>query len=236
VTHIAIVGGTGPAGRGLALRLARAGVAVRLGSRDAGRAAQVVRDLCGQAGDLPLIGCDNQTAASDADVVIVATPVDHAPDVVGSVRDTLRPGALVIDIGVPIVFESGRPRFVELREGSAAERLGAHVPAGVLYAATFKTLPAVVLSRIDTPLDCDEFVCAGSRDALDAAMDVVRRLPGVRPIAVGGLEMARVIERMTLLAIAVNVQYRMLTTRFRVAGSDRLDRPPLGPKHSPDSP
>ena len=71
----------------------------------------------------------------------------------------------------------------------------------------------------------------GSRDALEAAMDVVRLLPGVRPIALGGLEMARVIERMTLLTVAVNVQYRMLTTRFRVVGSDRLDRPPLGPKH-----
>jgi predicted dinucleotide-binding enzyme len=120
------------------------------------------------------------------------------------------------------VFDAGQPRYVEPPEGSAAEYLRTRLPAHVALACAFKTIPAHVLERIQVPLDCDEFVCGDSPESRERAAALVRRIPGLRPIDAGPLESARILERMSLLAIRINKRYKRFTGRFRVLGIDHV--------------
>jgi NADPH-dependent F420 reductase len=216
--HIGIIGGTGAEGRGLATRLAAAGVHTLVGSRDLDRAREVVTGLANQNRSLPLEAATNESVIDTCDVTFLAVPFARAADVVASHRAAFRPGALVVDLTVPVSFPEGRPVMESLPEGSAAEHLRARLPAEVKLAATLKTIPAAVLTRIDTPLDCDEFVCGDSPEARTTTIEVLGRIPGLRLVDVGGLETAGILERMTLLAIAINKRYRVRTARFRVVG------------------
>jgi NADPH-dependent F420 reductase len=218
ISRIAIVGGTGAEGRGLALRFAQAGVAVTVASRVQDRAREAARDLK-QAGEaLTIDGDDNGSAIAQADVVLLTVPFAHAAGIVEEHRGRFRAGALLIDVTVPVSFEGGRPRMVDVAEGSAAEHLRARIRADVAVAAAFKTLPASFLARIDQPLDCDEFVCGDSPETRQRTLAVVGRIPGLRPIDAGPLEATRIIERMTLLAIQINRRYKSHDARFRLVG------------------
>jgi NADPH-dependent F420 reductase len=216
--HIGIIGGTGAEGRGLATRLAGAGVRTLVGSRELHRAREVVTDLTNQNPSLPLEAATNRSVIDTCDVTFLAVPFARVAEVVTSHRDVFRPGTLVVDLTVPVRFVAGRPVMENLPEGSAAEHLRARLPAEVRLAATLKTIPAAVLTRIDTPLDCDEFVCGDSPEARTMTIDLLGRIQGLRLIDVGGLETAGILERMTLLAIAINKHYRVRTARFRIVG------------------
>lgn len=211
--QIGIVGGTGAEGRGLAYRFASAGVRVLLGSRDRARATAAVGEL----------GVDGVSAAINSEVleacetVVIAVPFDHAVDVLSEHAGRFRPGCLLLDVTVPVVFARGGPRLAEIPEGSSAERLRRHLPGGVSLAAAFKTIPARALLERE-PLDCDEFVCGDSAEARARAMALVGMIPGLRPLDAGSLEAARILERMTLLAIGLNRRYKRHGARFKVVG------------------
>jgi 8-hydroxy-5-deazaflavin:NADPH oxidoreductase len=216
--QVAVVGGTGNEGRGLALRLALTGASVTIGSRERSRAADVAGRLREGRGAIDLDGASNDEAVARADVVIIAVPFAHAGATVEACGSAFRPESLVVDVTVPLVFEGGRPRFVEPPEGSAAEHLRARLPGHVSLACAFKTVPARLLEHVDVPLDCDEFICGDSPEARERAERLVRRIPGLRPIDAGPLEAARVLERMTLLAISLNKRYKRHDARFHVLG------------------
>jgi len=129
-----------------------------------------------------------------------------------------RPGALVIDLIVPLTFDGGVPGIADIAEGSATEFVRAHLPAGIHVAAAFKTIPASALGKLDTPLDCDEFVCGDSPGSRERAIDLLGRIPSLRPLDAGGLASARAIERMTALAIVLNKRYKVRDARYRVVG------------------
>lgn len=215
---LAVVGGTGNEGRGLALRFASAGVSVVIGSRDASRAADVAASLSARVPTASISGTDNGSAIAQADVVVLAVAFAHAADTVVAHRDAFREGALVLDVTVPLVFEAGKPRHVELAEGSSAEQLRALLPPHVRLACAFKTLPAWLLEHVDEPLDCDDFICGDSRESREAAAAIVGRIPGLRPVDAGPLDSARTLERMTLLAVRLNKRYKSHRTRFKVLG------------------
>jgi hypothetical protein len=217
--EIGIVGGTGPEGRGLALRLARAGARVRLGSRSLDRARDAVDQLRKQHAAAGIEPADNAAAFAAPDFVLLTIPFTGADETIRAHAGSIVPGCLVVDVVVPIRFEKGAPpRLVDVPEGSAAEHVRALLPSHVPLAAAFKTIPASLLGEPDRPLDCDELVCGDSEESRKRAMALVGRLPGLRAIDAGGLEAARAIERMTLLAVTLNKRYRSHDARFRVVG------------------
>lgn len=216
--EIGVVGGSGPEGRGLALRLARAGFRVRLGSRSAGRARAAVEELRTRAADLAIEPAHNAEAVA-ADVVLLAVPFASVAETIRMHAASIRADSLVIDVTVPLRFEKGAPpRLIEVEAGSAAEHVRSLLPSRVPLAVAFKTIPARLLSEIDRPLDCDELVCGDSEEARRRTIELLGRLPGLRGIDAGPLEAARAIERMTLLAVTLNKRYRSHDARFRVVG------------------
>jgi NADPH-dependent F420 reductase len=117
-----------------------------------------------------------------------------------------------------VTFESGRPRFADPADGSAGEIVRRLLPEQVAVACAFKTLPAALLENLAAPLECDELVCGDSKASRDRAMAIVARIPTLRPIDAGPLEAARIIERMSLLAITLNRRYKRHDARFHVVG------------------
>jgi NADPH-dependent F420 reductase len=217
--EIGIVGGTGAEGRGLALRLARAGCRVLLGSRSAERAHAAVLELRAQAADLALEPGDNAAAFAAADFVLLTVPFSGVVEALATHADRIRASALVVDVTVPLRFEKGKPpTLLELPEGSAAEHIRARLAPSVPLAVAFKTIPARLLSELAKPLDCDELVCADTDDARRRTLELVARLPGLRAVDAGTLEASRAIERMTLLAVTLNKRHRSHEARYRVLG------------------
>jgi len=210
-----IIGGTGHEGRGLAARLAQAGVPVLLGSRQLERARETVD---GFGGSLPLEAATNDRIAADCEVIFLAVPFAGVADLLEAYRATFRAGALVIDLTVPLTFERGIPGIADVPEGSATEFIRARLPPEVRLAVAFKTIPASALARIEAPLECDEFVCGDSPEVCAAAIDVIGRIPSLRLLDAGGLQSARLIERMTALAIVLNKRYKVRGARFRMVG------------------
>ena len=211
-----ILGGTGHEGRGLAARLAAHGVPVLLGSRSVERAREAVERIAGGRSTVEAVANDDVVARCD--LVVLAVPFATAPALLESYRERLRPGTVVVDLTVPLTFEGGSPDIVMPPEGSAAEHLRTLLPAEVGLAATLKTIPAWILGKTDEPLDCDEFVCADSPDATRRVVEALAPIEGLRLIDAGGLDAARTLERMTLLAVGINRRYRVRTARFRVVG------------------
>jgi hypothetical protein len=217
--QIGIVGGTGAEGRGLALRLARAGCRVLLGSRSAERAGATVTELKSQLADLAIEPADNGEAFAAADFVLLTVPFASVAETIGMHAGRIRAGSVVVDVTVPIRFEKGAPpHLLELAEGSAAEHIRALLPSQLPLAVAFKTIPARLLGELERPLDCDELVCGDSEEARRRTLELVGRLPGLRGVDAGPLESARAIERMTLLAVTLNKRHRSHDARFRVVG------------------
>ena len=205
--HVGILGGTGPAGGALAVRLASVGVDVTIGSRSKERAA----DICDEHlaawphRDLPLTPGDNEMAAA-ADIVVVATPWDAAAPTAASVADALE-GKVVICMAnalvrVGRVFEPLIPP-----RGSVAADVQAAVP-GCLVAAAFQHLPARVLGNIDGPIDSDVLICSDHPEAITVTSALTVRIPGLRPLDAGPLGNAMPIEAFTAVLLNLNMRYK----------------------------
>ncbi|MEJ7754965.1 MAG: NADPH-dependent F420 reductase [Nocardioidaceae bacterium] len=201
-TSIGIIGGTGPQGRGLAVRWAVAGLRVTLGSRDAGRAAGVAADL-GNG----VTGATNADCAAGSDVVVVTVPWDaHAP----TLRE-LAPqlaGKVVIDSVNPLGFDKQGPYALDVPEGSAAQQAARLLPESTVTAA-FHHVSAVSLSDLSIDdLDLDVLVLGEDRDATDQVIALVGLLPGMRGIYGGRLRNAHQVEALTANLIAINRRYK----------------------------
>jgi 8-hydroxy-5-deazaflavin:NADPH oxidoreductase len=216
--QVAIVGGTGAQGRGLAARLARAGVTVLMGSRDAAHAREVVRELEDRQAGAAIEPATNTEAIARADTVLLTVPFTHAAVTLEANRERFQRGSLLIDVTVPVAFDQGVPRLMHVPERSASEHLRHRLPGHVAMAAAFKTLPAHVLAALDEPLDCDEFICGDSPAARTRALELAGRIAGLRPVDAGDLAAAGCIEAMTVLAITLNKRHRVRSARFRVVG------------------
>jgi NADPH-dependent F420 reductase len=205
---IGIVGGTGPQGRGLALRLRESGHHVLIGSRDAERAQVVVAALPAPVAAEPgrIVGVDNARAAREGEVVIVATPWDGFEAIGAACADALA-GKLVICCANPLRFDGDGPMPVRLPEGSAAELLQHHLPAAVVVGG-FQNVSAITLGRLSETLEGDVLLCGDDEHAVARAADVVRAVGDLRPLHAGPLRMSAVAEDLTALLISVNRRYR----------------------------
>ena len=221
---VGLIGGTGEEGRGLALRWAMAGARVAIGSRTLDRAKTTADELnqlleahAGQSSQHIRFG-ENQEVIAGSEFALLTVPFAHAASTLEAHRKDFSDRSILIDITVPVSFEQGRVRYVELPEGSASEHLKARLPENVPLVAAFKTEPAHLLAEIDEPLDCDSFVASDSKDAKARVMEAIGFIEGLRAVDAGTLYSARTLERMTVLAIGINRRNKIKTARYRVVG------------------
>lgn len=220
---VAIVGGTGEEGFGLAVRLSAAGVSVTIGSRAEDRAREAADRAREAAGaDAPVDGAENPAAVAGAELTFVTVPYAGQADIYRSLREHWSPGAIVCDTTTPLATAvGGRPTQV-LRpwQGSAAEQAAALLPDGVRLVAGFHTVSAEPLTDLAEPLDADVLLCGDDAEAKAAVGAMVDLIPGSRWIDCGGLAMARVLEPITAVLISVNRKYRLRGSGVRLTGRD----------------
>jgi NADPH-dependent F420 reductase len=215
---VSLIGGTGEEGRGLALRWAKAGAEVILGSRSKERADATVEELNRELGGNLIKAAENGEAIRAGELVLLTVPFEHAASTIEAHLSDFNESAVLIDITVPVSFEKGRARYIELPEGSASEHLRARLPESIPLVAAFKTEPAHLLAEIHEPLDCDTFVASDSKEAKGRVIEAISFIEGLRPVDAGLLESARTIERMTVLAIGINRRNKVKTARYRIIG------------------
>lgn len=225
---VAIVGGTGDLGFGLAVRLAAAGVAVTIGSRAEERAREAAGRVRQAAGDdAPVDGAENPAAVAAAELTFVTVPYGGQADTYRSLREHWPPGAIVCDTTTPLATAiGGRPTQV-LRpwHGSAAEQAAALLPDGVRLVAGFHSVSAEPLTDLAEPLDADVLLCGDDGESKGAVGAMVERIDGARWIDCGGLAMARVLEPITAVLISVNRKYRLRGSSVRLTGRDAWGPP-----------
>lgn len=217
---IAILGGTGPEGSGLAHRWARAGERILIGSRDAARAAQTAERLRARIGSGANVdGAENAAAANRGDIVVITVPFSGHAALLKSLKSSWKPGAIVIDTTVPLAATVGgaATRMLGVWQGSAAEQTRELVPAGIGVAAAFQNLSAGLLAG-EAPVDCDVLVCSDDEKAREAALELVSKIPGARGWNGGKLENARIVESLTALMIGLNIRYNVHGAGVRFTG------------------
>ena len=212
---IAVIGGTGPQGRGLAQRCALAGIDVAVGSRDAARAQAIAADLRAGVPDAPgaISGAGNAEAAAAAErIVALAVPWAAHRATLEGLGDSLR-GKILLDMAVPLA--DGNPRKAAMPpEGSATEAAQAQLGGEVAVVGALHNVSAQVLAALDRPINCDVLVCGNDRDARRAVVALVEAI-GARAYDCGPAENARCIEALTPLLIRLNMSK---ATAFRHAG------------------
>ena len=212
---IGFIGGTGPAGRGIALRLALVGEQVSIGSRDAARAGEAAESIIALAPGVPISGALNVEVARDADLLFVTVPYAAQRYVLEEVKDLLK-GKIVVDVVSPLAFRGGVARAVPVEAGSAALEAQELLPGSTVVAA-FHTISANDLLVPDSPLDSDVVVCADDSRARERVMLLAEKIDGIRAVDGGGLENARYLENFTALLININRTYRAHTA-IRIVG------------------
>src|SRR3989440_11221193 len=195
---VPIVGGTGALGFGLALRWARAGVPVVIGSRDSGRAAEAADRLRKSVPEAEAEGRQNEDAVREAPVVFLTVPFRAQSENLNNLRPALEPGQLLVDCTVPLAAAvSGKAtRSLGVWQGSAAQQAQEMVPDGVTVASALHTVSAVSLTDLDHDLDEDVLVCGDRREDKARVGELVERIPGLRWVDGGRLEMARITEQL----------------------------------------
>jgi NADPH-dependent F420 reductase len=205
--NVGILGGTGPAGKALAVRLASVGLDVRIGSRQAERAADIAAELKGkwEGRDLPLSGVGNETAC-ESDLVVLATPWDGAAPLARSLANRLD-GKIVISM-VNALAKVG-DELVALVPPSGSITIAVQQAApGALVAGAFHHLPARVVADLNSTLDADVLVCSDHPEATRAAVELSDLIPGCRGVDAGSLSAAAAIEAFTAVLIGINIKHR----------------------------
>lgn len=205
--QIGILGGTGPAGTALGLRLASVGYDVVIGSRSALRADEVVNGELAKFPDLSgrLSSGDNRTAAQ-CSLVVIATPWDSAAATVQENARDLQ-GKIVISMANALVRVAGEFQPLLPPRGSVAAHVQAAVP-GCRVVAAFHHLPAKELGHLGEPIDSDVLICSDDDEALKEVSAIVTRIPGCRPLDAGQLSNATAIEAFTAVLLQLNVRYK----------------------------
>jgi hypothetical protein len=205
---LAFLGGTGPEGKGLALRLAAAGEPVIIGSRDAGRAATAAEELLQLAPGTNISGADNAQAAAQADVVFLAFPYEGQRATLEQLQDALA-GKVVVDVIAPMSFQRGQgASAVEVEAGSAAQEAQELLPDSLVVSA-FQNISAEELQQPDTVMDGDVIVCSDHAEAKNLVMSLVSKIPGLRPVDGGGLANSKYVEQITPMLVNINRIYKI---------------------------
>ena len=206
-TSVGVLGGTGPAGTALAARLASIGYSVVIGSRSSERAEEKAKEIrdAWPALNLPLRGGSNDESAA-CDIVVLATPWDSAATTVREHAAALR-GKVVISMANALVRVGHEFQPLVPPRGSVAAHVQAAAPDCRVVAA-FHHLPAKELGHLGDPIDSDVLICSDDKAAIETVSEMVRRIPGCRPLDSGELSNATAIEAFTAVLLQLNVRYK----------------------------
>jgi 8-hydroxy-5-deazaflavin:NADPH oxidoreductase len=207
---IPIIGGTGALGYGLALRWARAGRAVVIGSRSQERAAESARKLSELAPDAEIEGLPNEQAAKQGPIVFLTVPFRAQSENLNNLREALEPGQILVDCTVPLAAAvSGKAtRSLGVWQGSAAQQAQEMVPEGVTVVAALHTVSAPALADTAAAIDEDVLVCGDRKADKARVAQLIQAIRGMRAVNAGPLEMARIVEQLTPMLISINARYK----------------------------
>jgi len=207
---IAILGGTGPAGLGLALRLARAGETIIIGSRNAERAQEAAAKIKERlGGKADIIGQENSVACAAADLLALTVPFEGQAALLKQLKPSFKPGSVLIDCTVPLASSVGgrASRTLGVWQGSAAQQSAELVPKGVTVVAAFQNCSADRMYG-DNPVECDVIVCSDDPNATQLVCKLASKIPGLRAIDGGKLENAHIVEQITALLVGLNIRHK----------------------------
>jgi len=215
---IAIIGGAGELGFGLALRWAQAGAQVMIGSRDATKALEAAARVKAALPQANVAGADNAQAAGSASIVVLAVPFPAQASILRSIKPALT-NAILVDTSVPLAATiGGRPtRMLGIWEGCAAQQAQGLVP-GVSVVSAFHNVSAEVLNDLSATPDCDILICGDDAAAKERVSGLVKLIPGLRPLDAGPLEMSRIAESLTALMISPNRRYKTRHSGISITG------------------
>jgi 8-hydroxy-5-deazaflavin:NADPH oxidoreductase len=212
---IAIIGGTGAEGGGIALRLAKAGHRVIIGSRDPVKAASVAQELDRVLGNDLITGCDNKAAAHTAEIVILTVPYAAQRASVEEISDALA-GKILVDATAPLV--PPRVNRVQLPQGgSAVAAIQAVLGDRVRVVSAFQNVSAEKLKSLGETVDCDVLVCADDATARQSVIELVHEM-GLRGIDAGPICNSAAAEALTSVLIWINRKYGVPGSGIRIAG------------------
>jgi NADPH-dependent F420 reductase len=207
---VPIIGGTGALGAGLAMRWARAGVPVVIGSRSAERAAEAAEKIRAVVPDAEIEGLENGEAAARGDIVVLTVPFRNQSENLNNLRDVLREGQILVDCTVPLAAAvSGKAtRSLGVWQGSAAQQAQEMVPDGVTVIAALHTVSAPGLGDPDAELNEDILICGDRKAPKAQVARLIERIDGLRAVNAGALETARIVEQLTPMLISINTRYK----------------------------
>jgi 8-hydroxy-5-deazaflavin:NADPH oxidoreductase len=207
---IPIVGGTGALGAGLALRWAKAGRRIAIGSRSAERAEEAAEKLRQAVPGAEVEGLENGEAAQRAEVVFLTVPFRAQSENLNNLREALKPGQILVDCTVPLAAAvSGKAtRSLGVWQGSAAQQAQEMVPEGVTVVAALHTIAAPTLANPEAELGEDVLICGDRKADKARVARIVEEIPGLRAVNAGPLEIARIVEQLTPLLISINSRYK----------------------------
>jgi 8-hydroxy-5-deazaflavin:NADPH oxidoreductase len=219
-TSIAVVGGTGAEGGGLALRFAKAGSRVRIGSRNSAKAETAAARIAALVGGGEVTGHANPDAVSGAGIVILTVPLTAQIETLKSIRGALQSGAILVDATVPLEIAIGGrlSRTLVLWDGSAAQQAARLLPGGIAVVSAFHSLSAEALANLDRPVDCDTLICSDHAEAKATLCELATMIPGVRAIDAGPLDNARLLESAAALLISLNLRHKVTSSGMRFTG------------------
>ena len=214
---LAFLGGTGPEGKGLAMRLAIAGESIVIGSRDGDRAAATAAELRGMIdGHVSIEGTDNLNAARHSEVIFLTVPYDAQRPLLEQLNGTLD-GKIVINVIAPMTFERGAgARAVTVEAGSAAQESQELLPNSFIVSA-FQNVSAEELLDQAVNMEGDVIICSNDTSAKELAFDLTNKIPTLRPIDGGGLANSNYVEQITPLLVNINRIYK-IHSGIRIVG------------------
>ncbi len=222
---VAVVGGTGAEGSGLALRFAKAGLRVLIGSRSLDRAQNAAREIAAQAGTGEVTGHTNPDAVRGAAIVILTVPLPAQVETLKSIRASFAPGAILVWIprcrSEIAIGGRLRPDAEPSGIGSAAcsEAARDWLPQAVPDGGNFsRSGRGETRWALDQPVDCDALICGDNTEAKATVSELAEMIPGVRAIDAGPLENARFLESAAALLIALNLRHRATHSGIRITG------------------
>jgi 8-hydroxy-5-deazaflavin:NADPH oxidoreductase len=220
---VAIIGGTGDQGFGLALRFAKSGEKVLLGSRDIKKAensVNVIHNML-KGEELDCIqGMTNQDAAAQGDIVILTVPLQAQKITLNSIKDYLE-GKILVDATVPLETCVGgkSTRYIDLWEGSAAERTAEILKdKNTIVVSAFNNVSSASLTNIKEDVKCDCLISGDDSESKAVVMELAEKIPGVKAIDCGPLENARIVEKITPLLINLNIRNKTRLAGIRITG------------------
>ncbi len=218
---IAVIGGTGDQGLGLAMRLTAAGEHLIIGSRQKARAEEAVAKIKSQLGAaLSIEGMENPQAVENASIIFLTVPFTAQVATLKSIKNKFKENDTLIDVTVPLAAEIGgrATRTLGVWQGSAAEQAAELLPKHVHMASAFHNVSAGALQAVGKPVDCDVIVCGNDDPAKQLVADLIGKIEGARYINGGALENSRIVEQLTALLIAINMNYKIHTAGIRITG------------------